>query len=92
MYDRSKAQKHTFVCCFETKVELLAIEMRLTLLALMFLLFFELATILDKTVEKMSQSQTIFPNILAIPRPPFPPPPGSNVVVCSKATLILRHL
>ena len=39
----------------------------------------------------MSHSQSIFPNILAIPRPPFPPPLGSNVVVCSKATLILRH-
>ena len=49
-------------------------------------------TILDKTVEKMSHSQTIFPNILPIPRPPFPPPLGSNVVVCSKATLILKHL
>ena len=33
-----------------------------------------LATILDKTVEKMSHSQTIFPNILAVPRPPFPLP------------------
>ena len=32
------------------------------------------ATILDKTVEKMSHSQTIFPNILAVPRPPFPLP------------------
>ena len=32
------------------------------------------STILDKTVEKMSHSQTIFPNILAVPRPPFPLP------------------
>ena len=50
------------------------------------------ATILDKTAEKMSHSQTLFPNILAVQRPPFPPPLGSNVVVCSKATLILKHL
>ena len=39
----------------------------------------------------MSPSQSIFPNILAIPRPPFPPPLGSKVVLCPKATLILRH-
>ena len=47
---------------------------------------------LDKTVEKMSHRQSIFPNILTIPCPPFPPPLGSNVVVCSKATVIVRHL
>ena len=51
-----------------------------------------LATTLDKTVEKMLHSQSMFLNIVATPIPPFRPPLGSNVVVCSKATIILGRL
>ena len=39
--DPSEAQKHTYVRCFETKV---SFEIKLTLLASMFLFFFELAS------------------------------------------------
>ena len=43
-YNSSEAQKHTYVRCFEKKSVLLATDMRLTSLALMFLFFFELAS------------------------------------------------
>ena len=45
-YDRSQAQKHTYVrCVLKKKSVLLAIDMRLTSLALMFLFFFEFASL-----------------------------------------------
>ena len=43
-YNSSEAQKHTYVRCFEKKSVLLATDMRLTSLALVFLFFFELAS------------------------------------------------
>ena len=42
--DGSEAQKQTYVCFLKQKSVLLAIEMRLTSLALMFLFFSELAS------------------------------------------------
>ena len=51
----------TYVRCFETKITLLAIEMRLTSLALMFLFFFELAstTISRRTMCLWNEVETI---------------------------------
>ena len=47
-----------------------------------------LATILDKTVEKIVYLDSIFLNIVAVPVLPSPPSPESNVVVSSKESVI----
>ena len=46
-----------------------------------------LATILDKTVEKIAYLGSIFLNVIAVPVLPSPPSPESNVVY-SKESLI----
>ena len=46
------------------------------------------ATTLDKTVEKIAYLGSIFLNTVAVTDFPSSPPPGSNVVVCSKESLI----
>ena len=51
-----------------------------------------LATILDKTVEKIVYLDSIFLNIVAVPVLPSPPSPESNVVVYSKESLIPGRL
>ena len=51
-----------------------------------------LAAILDKTVEKILYLDNIFLNIVAVPVPPSPPSPESNVVVYSKESLIPGRL
>ena len=51
-----------------------------------------LATILDKTVEKIVYLGSIFLNIVAVPVRPSPPSPESNVVVYSKESLIPGRL
>ena len=50
------------------------------------------ATILDKTVEKIVYLDSIFLNIVAVPVLPSPPSPESNVVVYSKESLIPGRL
>ena len=55
-------------------------------------LFPLVATILDKTVEKIVYLDSIFLNIVAVPVLPSPPSPESNVVVYSKESLILGRL
>ena len=51
-----------------------------------------LATILDKTVEKIVYLDSTFLNIVAVPVLPSPPSSESNVVVYSKESLIPGHL
>ena len=51
-----------------------------------------LATILDKTVEKIAYLGSIFLNIVAVPVLSSPPSPESNVVVYSKESLIPGRL
>ena len=51
-----------------------------------------LATILDKTVEKIVYLDSIFLNFVAVPVLPSPPSPESNVVVYSKESLISGRL
>ena len=51
-----------------------------------------IATILDKTVEKIVYLDSIFLNIVAVPVLPSPPSPESNVVVYSKESLIPGRL
>ena len=51
-----------------------------------------LATILDKTVEKIAYLGSIFLNIVAVPVLSSAPSPESNVVVYSKGSLIPGRL
>ena len=53
---------------------------------------FVMATILDKTVEKIVYLDSIFLNIVPVPVLPSPPSPESNVVVYSKESLIPGRL
>ena len=50
------------------------------------------ATILDKTVEKIVYLDSICLNIAAVPVLPSPPSPESNVLVYSKESLIPGRL
>ena len=51
-----------------------------------------LATILDKTVEKIGYLGGILSKLRSRPILPSPPPPGSNVVGSSKESRIPKHL
>ena len=50
-----------------------------------------LATVLDKTVEKIAYLGSIFLNVVAVPVLPSPPSPESNVVY-SKESLVPGRL
>ena len=51
-----------------------------------------LATILDKTVEKIAFLGVIFSKLRSRPILPSPSPPGSSVVGSSKESRIPKHL
>jgi len=51
-----------------------------------------IATILDKTVEKIAYLGGIFCKLRSRPILPSPPPPGSSVVGSSKESRIPKHL
>ena len=51
-----------------------------------------LATILDKTVEKLVYLDSLFLNIVVVPVLPYSPSPESNVVVYSKESPIPGRL
>ena len=51
-----------------------------------------IATILDKTVEKIAYLGGIFSKLRSRPIFPSPPPPGSSVVGSSKESRIPKHL
>ena len=53
---------------------------------------YHVATILDKTVEKIVYLDSIFLHIVPVPVLPSPPSPESNVVVYSKESLIPGRL